>query len=36
MFILPKDEKPIEMVMMYTPEGNRYRLKSIIVVRLSP
>jgi len=36
MFILPKDEKPVEMVMMYTPEGNRYRLKSIIVVRLSP
>ena len=36
MFILPKDEKPVEMVMMYTPEGNRYRLKSIIVIRLSP
>jgi hypothetical protein len=37
MFILPKDEKPVEMVMMYTPEGNRYsRLKSIIVVRLTP
>jgi hypothetical protein len=37
MFILPKDEKPAEMVMMYTPEGNRYsRLKSIIVVRLTP
>jgi hypothetical protein len=36
MFILPKDEKPVEMVMMYTPEGSRYRLKSIIVVRLSP